>query len=145
MNQKFILKALMSYCCLTGVVANAQTSIEPQWYQKITTKDSAPTVKFGGIAQDSGGNYIYTSTNGFPEKGTFKAIVTKTDESGNQIWRKEYADEFYTASNRVFVDSSDNIFVSGEVIKDGVSREAFLRKYDSSGNPVCTKFFQGNF
>jgi len=127
----------------TQTTLGVRSTIEPDWYKRITDTSNYPTVKFGGIHRDTEGNYIYVVTNG-NAGGTYKSVIVKTQNDGVEIWRKEFSDVYFTAGSKVVTDSHDNIFVLGEVMRDSVNRESYLREYTSSGNVVWTKYYSQN-
>jgi len=124
----------------TQTTLSTKSIIEPDWYKRITDTSYIATVKYGGISRDTQGNYVYVATNGNPG-GTFKAVIVKTQNDGVEIWRREISDAYFTAGSKVVADSYNNIYVLGEVMRDSINREMFLRKYTSSGDVIWTKYY----
>ena len=138
-----------------------------QWTKAFggTGRDSAYSV-----AVDSSGNvYIggwFRNTVDFDpgagvdnriSAGDNDAIVSKYDASGNYQWTKAFGGTGTDSANSVAVDSSGNVYVAG-VFKNTVDfdpgagvdnrtsagdYEAFVSKYDASGNYQWTKAFGG--
>ncbi|MCB9370704.1 SBBP repeat-containing protein [Candidatus Woesearchaeota archaeon] len=89
------------------------------------------------IALDSFGNVYVTGM--YKEGGLTKCLSIKYDSSGNHIWNVTYDKENYTnVGEEVRVDSSGNVYVVGYSTNVGASFpwDAFLVKYDSSGNEL---------
>lgn len=121
---------------------NSKGNLDPDWSQKsiIVSDNNFATVKFGGLARDSQGNYVYVALNG-NEVNTYKGVLVKTQSDGTEIWRQDYIEGFYTTASKVAIDNQDNIFVLGEVMRDSINREMYLRKYTSAGAVLWTKFY----
>ena len=84
------------------------------------------------IARDSNRNIIVggiTSNNGFDD-----ILTMKYDSSGNLIWQRNYAGaiNFNDAFDKLIIDGSDNIYVTG-VINVASVYKGVLFKYDSAG------------
>ena len=100
------------------------------------------------IAADDSGHIYITGTTGGPlgasEAHSSDAFLTKYDASGNLLWirqHKSYASDY---GCDVATDNSGNIYMSGSTMgRLGVSAaggfDAFLSKYDSSGNLLWTR------
>ncbi|NTW25033.1 MAG: hypothetical protein HGA37_10055, partial [Lentimicrobium sp.] len=129
-----------------GNAVKSKANLEPDWSQKsiIPSDNNFATVKFGGLERDSQGNYVYVALNG-NEESTYKGVLVKTQNNGTEIWRQDYIEGFYTAASRVAIDNQDNIFVLGEVIRDSINREMYLRKYTSAGDVLWTKFYSHDY
>ncbi|WP_170928594.1 SBBP repeat-containing protein [Deinococcus hopiensis] len=100
--------------------------------------DDEPT----GVALDSGGNVYIVGNIG---QGT-ECFIAKFDSSGNQQWIKYYGTTGTERTSGVAVDQGGNIYTSGYT--NGVfpgngntSENAFIMKYDPSGNQVWVKQF----
>lgn len=101
----------------------------------------------GGITLDSGGNvFIVGTTYGgmfgiaLPsDKGSM--FVAKYDSGGQQVWGKQYdASSGFILAGGVSVDAQGNIYVAGEASEyfdsSRKSQDAFIAKYDASGNRI---------
>ncbi len=75
------------------------------------------------------------------------AFVAKYNANGNQLWMAQFGTSGYDSATGVSSDGSGNVYVSGYT--DGSfpsytnlgSYDAFVAKYDTSGNPVWVKQF----
>ncbi len=103
------------------------------------------------ISTDSNGNIYITGYIGgdyidgeIREKDFF---IAKYDKSGNQVWFKQSSASETDEASGVSTDSSGNVFVTGytEGSLLGNSnlggRDAFVAKYDASGNQIWVKQF----
>ena len=99
-----------------------------------------------GVSVDASGVYVAGATR---LTGTdIDAFVRKYDTSGNEVWTRQFGalsrlDEAFGIS----VDAS-GVYVGGYTagtlpgqVSSGGTRDAFVRKYDTSGNEVWTRQF----
>src|SRR2546428_80762 len=107
------------------------------------------------IAVDASGAYVVGRTNGaLPGQtngGTdgsfpYDAFVIKYDTSGNVLWTRQFGTSHFDQANGIALDAS-GVYVSG-LTWDALpgqtsagSGDAFLRKYDASGNVLWTRQF----
>jgi len=104
-----------------------------------------------GVAVDSSGNiYVAGDTdNALPGQNTnINAFVRKYNGSGNEVWTRQFGTaEAYDSALGVVVDGSGNVYAAGTVwgALPGQtylgSGDAFVRKYDGSGNEIWTRQF----
>ncbi len=105
-----------------------------------------------GVAADGAGNaYVVGDTDGIlpgqTTSGVIDAFVRKYDSSGNESWTRQFGSNNYDYARGVAVDGAGNAYVAG--ITRGTipgqtspgGRDAFVRKYDSSGNESWTRQF----
>jgi len=103
-----------------------------------------------GISVDPTGIYVAGQTSGvFPDEsssGGYDAFVRKYDFSGNHLWTHQFGTASYDSVNGVSADPT-GIYVAGQtsgVFPDESSSggwDAFVRKYDTSGNHLWTHQF----
>ena len=107
-----------------------------------------------GRAVDAEGN-VYVAGKvagalpGQTSAGSFDAVVTKYDAAGNELWSRQFGTLADDSVEGIAADSS-GVYVAGLVFgtlpgQTGTGRDAFVRKYDLSGNEVWTKQFGTNF
>jgi hypothetical protein len=130
-------------------------SVQPWWTkQDGSTTGTAASTEALAIASDSSKNYFVvgsTTANldgNIINVGITAYFITKYDVSGSKQWTKTAGPPGYysfTVANAVAVDTSDNIYVTGEA-DQGVHGnsligygDAFIAKYDTSGNIIWTK------
>jgi len=97
----------------------------------------ADTVDFGG--------------GGFTSAGSLDIFLTKYDANGNHLWSKRFGDADLDDGYSVAVDSSGNVFVTGEFqgivnfggnnLASAGGRDIFLTKYDANGAHLWSKRF----
>ena len=95
------------------------------------------------VTVDSSGNiYISGGTYGSLDgtnAGSVDAFLTKFDTSGNELWTEQLGTAYTDGSNAVATDSAGNVYISGITAGDlggtnAGANDAFLTKYDASGN-----------
>jgi uncharacterized delta-60 repeat protein len=104
-----------------------------------TDSDSARS-----IALDSSGNiYIAGSTHSFGE-GNDDAFLVKFDSSGTYQWNRTWGGTLSDSGYGVATDSSGNIYIVGttQSFSEGLG-DAFIVKYDSSGNQLWNRTWGG--
>lgn len=118
-----------------------------QWTEQFGT---AQTDRGLGIDLDGSGNvYVTGSTGGTlgnTSAGSDDAYLAKYDSSGNQSWIRQIGSSGSDPSQSVAVDSTGNIFITGYTSgslagPNAGRRDAFLVKYDTSGNLIWTEQF----
>lgn len=125
----------------------AETSPELMWTRQWGTSlnDSSK-----GVAIDSSGNiyvcgYSNSSIDGIANQGGFDAFLKKFDQAGNWIWTRPLATVENDYAAGITVDADDFIYVTGDTQGDlngninSGSTNAFIAKFDSSGNTLWTK------
>jgi hypothetical protein len=100
------------------------------------------------VAVDGSGNaYISGGTAynlGGPSAGEYDAFLSKFDSGGNEVWTTQIGTSAYDIGSGVAIDAYGNAYITG--LTDGDlggpnvgMEDAFLSKFDSSGNEVWTK------
>jgi len=97
-----------------------------------------------GIVVDGSGNVYVTGSEAVMWEG-LNIWVRKYTSGGDEVWTKTYND---TASkndegNGIAVDGSGNVYVTGYEGVGGVLTDIWVRKYDSDGDVVWTKTYNG--
>jgi hypothetical protein len=96
------------------------------------------------IAVDSSGNiYLTGESCGF---GTYYDYTTiKYDPNGNELWVRRYngLGNDYDGASAIAVDSSSNIYVTGESIGFGTRSDYATIKYDPNGNELWVHRYNG--
>ena len=101
-----------------------------------------------GVVVDGEGN-VYLAI-GDPANGSGRsgdAFVLKYDTSGNEKWALQFGSSAKAGARGVAVDGAGNVYVAGDTSgalpgqTSAGGRDAFVRKYDSSGNEMWTHQF----
>ncbi|MBI4463481.1 MAG: hypothetical protein HY647_02145 [Acidobacteria bacterium] len=103
-----------------------------------------------GVASDTTGVYVVGETEGtFPghtNSGGSDAFVRKYDANGNEQWTRQFGSPYHDVAHDVAVDPT-GVYVLGETYGalpgqtlTGLT-DAFVRKYDESGNEQWTRQF----
>ena len=81
---------------------------------------------------------------GFPSTGGGDAFVRKYDPNGNELWTRQFGSVDAEYARGVALDAT-GIYIAGdttgELAQPSQGGDAFLRKYDVSGNVVWTRQF----
>ncbi len=111
-----------------------------------------PTYAYEMIMDDSGNMYIVGITHGDMGGDTNNtlygsAFVTKLNSAGDVVWSRllETTDSDSSKGEHIAVDSEGNVFIAGDYdyYIDYVYPDAFLAKFDSSGNQLWLKTYPG--
>ena len=130
---------------LLAAAAFAEDPYQVAWTAQIGT--SSPD-RSHSVAVDASGNvYISGETYGDlagPGAGDWDAFLSKFDSDGNELWTRQIGTSSHDYSYSVAVDASGNAYISGYTEGDlgGPSAghsDAFLIKFDSSGNELWTR------
>ena len=115
------------------------------WSKQIGTPDADPCYS---VAVDGSGNvYIAGRTNGSlggTNAGRGDAFLVKFDSSGNELWSKQIGTSDMDLGLAVAVDVSGNVYITGHTRgslggTNAGGNDAFLVKFDSSGNELWSK------
>ncbi len=94
--------------------------------------DGSGNVYITGFSQDSGADYDYATL--------------KYDPAGNQLWEKRYNGPGNSSDNAraIAVNGSGNVYVTGYSIGSGTKYDYATIKYDSAGNQLWEKRYNGS-
>jgi len=106
----------------------------------------------GYVTLDASGNvYVAGFTEGaLPgqlSSGDRDVFIRKYDGSGNEIWTRQFGSSSEDCPMRAVLDASGNVYVTGWTLGAlpgqtySGSYDAFVRKYDGSGNEIWTRQF----
>lgn len=147
-----------SYKCISTTLS----SLAHPTYLALTKKQPVVTWtrEFGtsnidggtGVTVDGTGNvYVIGYTGGIlpgqTSAGERDVIVRKYDSSGNELWTRQFGTGAFDSGYGVATDGAGNIYIAGYTggtlpgQTSGGSYDAFVRKYDSSGNEQWTRQF----
>jgi uncharacterized delta-60 repeat protein len=96
------------------------------------------------IATDTSGNiYMAGYTSSFGAEG-WDVLLVKYNSSGDQQWNATWGGSGYEQANGAAADPSGNVYVGGYTYSFGAGDlDAFLVKYDSSGNQLWNTTWGG--
>ena len=105
-----------------------------------------------GIAMDSSDNvyvvgYTWGSLPGQTSSGGMDVFLRKYDNSGNELWTRQFGTTGDQSTDGVSVDGDGNVYVAGGTYdslpgqSSSGGKDAFVRQYDSSGNEQWTRQF----
>jgi hypothetical protein len=120
---------------------------EVEWIQQLGTSD----YEWGwGVDTDSQGNVYAAGWTlgdlGGENAGSYDIWLTKYDSQGNQQWLKQFGSAEDDQGFDLFIDSNDNIFLTGYTKSDlagnnAGSFDAWAARYDTDGNQIWLEQF----
>ena len=126
------------------------TAGDIEWIRQFGSVDPAIETDFAQAADVDGDVYVVGRTGGSLEgqtsAGSTDAFVQKYDSSGTKLWTRQFGTSASDEASSISVDSS-GVYVVGRVslALPGQTRvgfiDAFVRKYDLSGNELWTRQF----
>lgn len=119
----------------TTIVLSRKDNDGSNYFARRLSNGSTGNVMTGsGIKSDSSANFIvagYHQTGGLSYS---RGFVVQVNSTGTIQWQKElYATSATTSITGMDVDSSDNIYVTGNYTYSGSIKKGFIAKYNSSG------------
>ncbi len=115
------------------------------WTRQFGTRSGAL-----GVAADFTGVYVVGCVKETDQEGVpVDAFVCKYDTSGNKVWTRQFGSSADDVAHRVAVNST-GVYVVGKTVgalpgqNSAGGSDAFVRKYDTSGNEVWTRQFAGS-
>jgi hypothetical protein len=125
--------------------ASAEEPYAVEWIRQLGTSEDEEN---RSVAVDAFGNaYISGSTWGSlggPNAGIGDAYIAKYDPTGNLLWTEQIGTNKLDQSYSVAVDGTGNAYISGSTYgslggPNVGSRDAFLARYDPTGNLLWTR------
>ena len=97
-----------------------------------------------GITVDGSGNVYVTGYETVTEEG-MNIWVRKYDTDGNELWTRTYngAANAVDYGQGIAVDGSGNVYVTGFETVFGERKNIWVRKYDTDGEEVWTRTYNG--
>jgi len=87
-----------------------------------------------GLALDSSDNIYMTGYTMSSGAGSEDCCIVKYDSTGTELWSHTWGGTSIDIGYAVYVDSSDNVYVTGKSLSFGaLSYDIFLTKYSSTG------------
>ncbi len=141
-----VVTAIFALIVILPAVASAATV---DWTRQFGTSTS----DYGqGVATDGSGNVYVTGFTGgtLPgqsSSGSADAYVRKYDAAGNELWTRQFGTSSIDYGYSVAIDGSGNIYVTGNTYgtlpgqSSAGGFDAFVRKYDATGNELWTRQF----
>lgn len=141
--KKTLLYQILFFCLILCLKTYSQEQIlvQKEWLSSTGTLDTIP---YSATAMDSHGNLIVVG-NTLYDGQVNNILVTKYDDEGAIIWERQIngqdnGKDFGTA---LYIDSDNNIFVTGVIFSDVTNYDYIIAKYAPNGNLYWTKLFNG--
>ncbi len=113
-----------------------------------TLQWTRPLLTGAAVSADKLGNVFIAGTTGEAfVRNSNDVFVAKYDPAGNQQWSKMQATSFADFASAVSADGTGNVYVAGTTADQGANftTDAFLSKYDSTGNLLWTRQSDGGY
>ncbi len=138
--KKLKLLLIMASCILlTGAIFPGKLAAETVIEEWVARYDGPASLSDSAwdIAVDSSGNVYVTGDSTGIGTSTDYATV-KYDTDGNELWVRRYNGPSYWTdiAFAIAVDSSGNVYVTGQSDDSGTSRDYATVKYDTNGNEL---------
>jgi hypothetical protein len=135
------------FCVVTLLTGAAAKSESVQWISQFGT--SFGDLSHGVFADETGNVYATGATEGdlaAPNPGDYDVFLRKFDSAGNVLWTRQLGTQTFDYGYGVSGDGMGNVYVSGVTLGSlsGVqigNGDAFLNKFDSSGNLIWARQF----
>lgn len=135
---------------LAGLLSNHPARADTNGWTRLLGKDGGEYA--AGVVTDGNDNVIITGMVGFaldwqPFAGFLDVFICKYDSNGTKLWTRLLGSPDWEEPSGIAVDASGNLYVTGFTYGqiDGQPNagmaDAFIAKYDSSGNRLWTRQF----
>jgi hypothetical protein len=117
------------------------------WFEFFLNDDPSNTnnqSSFSGITKDSSGNIYTVGSIGYTSSNNKVLIITKTNSLGEQLLGITLgltSGSLFSQTERIALDSSGNIYVSGGFTDSSNLKKGFVAKLTSAGAVTWTKTF----
>ncbi|MCB0598397.1 MAG: SBBP repeat-containing protein [Lewinellaceae bacterium] len=105
------------------------------WSARFNVPDSTGNAIAGDIALGGSGYVIVTGTVYNGPSNNYDAFAVKFNSSGTEQWHATYdgAGSFYDGGAHIYIDASDNVYITGGTASLSTSMDMLCVKYNSSG------------
>ncbi len=126
---------------LTGSFLNAQITFEKTYGNALDEYHELGK----SVQQTSDNGYIITGYSQYQSTFNRKAILIKTDEHGNLVWKK-YDDNANNTVGYCVQETTDGGYINAGYIENPVSKSSnvYVTRTDNMGNLLWTKQFSNN-
>ncbi len=103
------------------------------------------TFGIGSIGLDATGR-VYVAGYQYAADGVWEYVTIKYSNSGNQLWARTYRGASGNSYGWVLaVSPGGNVYVGGDVFNPSGNRDYGLLKYDTNGNLIWDRLFDGAY
>ena len=126
----------------SSLIALPVSASSLDWVQQLGTSESDSA---SSVFADRQGNVYVSGSTAYSPSGKYDTFVNKYDADGNQVWVRQLSGDV-VVNLGVSGDGLGNLYISGYTNSNfatgrGDTVDAYLVKYDSSGNLVWTRQF----
>lgn len=147
-NKRDMSLLVLAACTVTLPLTAGRAMAEDPYVVEWTYQTSTPFFNQGfNVATDSAGNSFVagrtTGLLGSTYSGSNDAFLMKVDTAGSVAWTRQFGTTSYDVAYDVVTDQAGNIYISGYTqgsigASNAGGDDAYVRKYDSSGNVQWT-------
>ena len=114
------------------------------WVKRYNNNSNWNSDSAHAIAVDGDGN-AYVTGESYSNGSTFDYATIKYDTNGNELWVKRYngPGNNYDGATAMVVDDVGNTYVTGRSVGSGSSYDYATVKYDTNGNELWVKRYNG--
>ena len=139
-----MIKKLLTIICMLICINFANSQILPEWEKSYNGTLGSGSDKGNAICIDGGGNtYITCSSDGY---NGIDYLTIKYNSKGDTVWTTRYNGKANgdDIPNTIAVDDNGNVYVTGKSEGIGTGYDILTIKYNSSGDTVWTRRYNGS-
>jgi hypothetical protein len=141
--KKTLLYNILFFCLILSLKTFSQEQIlvQKEWLSSTGTLDTIP---YSATAMDSHGNLIVVGNTLYTGQVN-NILITKYDDEGAIIWERQIngQDNGKDFGTGLYIDTDNNIFVTGVIFSDVTNYDYIIAKYAPNGNLYWTQLFNG--
>lgn len=128
---------------LKGTLYKLDANGNQLWAKELTTGDGDT---LDGVVTTPSGIFVVGDTMGAytgmsNPAGVYEAFVAEYDNSGSELWLKQYVSSQGVYPETLCIDSGGNLIFAGEMDDSAGGQDLFIQKVDSSGNMLWEKTY----
>ncbi|MEI6524321.1 MAG: SBBP repeat-containing protein [Bacteroidota bacterium] len=141
--KKTLLYHILFFCLILSLKTYSQEQIlvQKEW---LSSTGNLDTIPYSATAMDSHGNLIVVGNTLYAGQVN-NILITKYDDEGAIIWERQIngQDNGKDFGTGLYIDTDNNIFVTGVIFSDATNYDYIIAKYAPNGNLYWTNIFNG--